>query len=252
MKLSVFRYLGSAILVAALCGPGALAQIPDKFTNLKILPETISKRELVGYMREFAGALGVRCSHCHVGQNVMTLEGFDWASDEKETKRVARAMMKLTREINEKLLPTTGRESLSEVRCITCHRGLSKPKTLDVVLREVVESDGVPAALERYRELRQEYYGRGVFDFSTRTLSTTAEWLARQQHDIDGALSFAKLNAELNPDEANIHYQLGQLHEAKGDKAQAIASYQRCLVLQPDNVWAKKAIEKLKGVETPD
>ena len=43
-------------------------------------------------MRNFASGLGVRCDHCHVGGNPDTLEGFDFASDAKEAKQVARAI----------------------------------------------------------------------------------------------------------------------------------------------------------------
>ena len=51
-------------------GGGAVsAQIPDEFTNLKLLPKDISKRELIGIMREFASGLGKRCNYCHPGGN---------------------------------------------------------------------------------------------------------------------------------------------------------------------------------------
>ena len=68
------------------------AQIPDEFTNLKVLPKDISKREMVSIMRSFAGALGVRCKHCHVGEDPNSLEGYDFASDDPEPKRVARPL----------------------------------------------------------------------------------------------------------------------------------------------------------------
>ena len=79
-------------------------------------------------MRGFTGALGVRCNHCHVGPGPATLEGFDFASDAKETKKVARVMIRMTQEINTRLLPQTGRSPLTEVRCMTCHRGVTKPE----------------------------------------------------------------------------------------------------------------------------
>ena len=47
-------------------GAPAQAQLPDKFTNLKVLPKDISKAELQSTMRGFAFALNVRCEHCHV------------------------------------------------------------------------------------------------------------------------------------------------------------------------------------------
>jgi len=118
--------LAAAVAVAA--ATPAPAQIPEKFTNLRVLPKDIPREELVRVMRGFTGALGVRCNHCHVGPGPATLEGFDFASDDKEAKRVARVMMRMTREINTRLLPQTGRSPLTEVRCMTCHRGVAKPE----------------------------------------------------------------------------------------------------------------------------
>ena len=115
----------AAILAAAAQAP---AQIPETFTNLQVLPKDIPRAELVGIMRGFTRALGVRCDHCHVGPGPATLEGFDFASDGKETKKVARVMMRMTQEINTRLLPQTGRSPLTEVRCMTCHRGVAKPE----------------------------------------------------------------------------------------------------------------------------
>ena len=78
--------------------PVAQAQIPEEFTNLKVLPEDISKGELVGIMRGMAGGLGVRCNHCHQGPD--NLQGMDFATDDKESKRTARAMMIMMNAIN--------------------------------------------------------------------------------------------------------------------------------------------------------
>lgn len=126
------RPFGLMLALLSLVAVPAAAQIPDEFTNLKIFPEDIGKRELISVMREFAGALGVRCNHCHKGPG--NLEGMDFATDDLEPKRVARAMMKVTQEINDKLLPTIGRESLLRVRCVTCHRGITRPEQLDDIL----------------------------------------------------------------------------------------------------------------------
>ena len=123
--------LGVALLWLGV-GP-ASAQIPDEFTNLTVLPKDIGKRQIVAIMRNFASSLGTRCHHCHVGEDPNSLKGSDFASDAKETKQVARAMMKMTSEINDRLMPTIGRESPLRVRCVTCHAGLDKPQMDRVV-----------------------------------------------------------------------------------------------------------------------
>ena len=68
------------------------AQIPDKFTNLKVLPKDISKQELQSTMRGFAFALGVRCEHCHVEKKAPE-HGLDFAADDKDAKKTARLML---------------------------------------------------------------------------------------------------------------------------------------------------------------
>ena len=50
------------LMTAPLC-----AQVPDEFTNLKVLDKDIGKQDLIGIMKGWAGGLGVRCNHCHVG-----------------------------------------------------------------------------------------------------------------------------------------------------------------------------------------
>ena len=93
----------------ALIGGRARAQFPETFENLKVLPKDISRQDLSGVMRGFASALGVRCVHCHVGQDNPGLKGVDFRSDEKETKRIARAMMKMAAAINADYIGAQGR-----------------------------------------------------------------------------------------------------------------------------------------------
>src|SRR5687767_14442237 len=107
-------------------------------------------------MRGFSTALGVRCNHCHVGENANTLEDFDFASDEKEPKRIARVMMAMVQEINKELIPKTKIAHPAEVRCFTCHRGLKRPESLDEALRATIEKEGVPAAQKQYHDLREQ------------------------------------------------------------------------------------------------
>jgi hypothetical protein len=67
--------------------------IPDAFVNLQVLPKDISKRELMGTMKQFAITFSVRCSHCHAVSDDLTQGSFD--SDEKDPKKKARELIKL-------------------------------------------------------------------------------------------------------------------------------------------------------------
>lgn len=102
-------------------------QIPDKFTNLQVLPKDISKDNLVDTMRLFSRSLGVRCDHCHE----LSEEHQDFASDKKEAKNAARTMMRMVHEINTNFMPKTeplpGEKSADKVNCWTCHRGAKEP-----------------------------------------------------------------------------------------------------------------------------
>lgn len=72
--------------------------IPDKFTNLQILPKEITKPQLIGVMKQFSITFGVRCSYCHTVSDDLTVGSFD--SDDKETKRKARDLMKTILDMN--------------------------------------------------------------------------------------------------------------------------------------------------------
>jgi photosynthetic reaction center cytochrome c subunit len=118
-----------ATVAAQQTPPGTGAQwTPPDPTNLKVLPKTISKRDLVLMMRGFTRGLGVRCPFCHVGKEGDDLSTFDFASDEKPEKKTARVMITLLADVNEKLA-TVGDKPAGEPRatCYTCHRGEKKP-----------------------------------------------------------------------------------------------------------------------------
>src|SRR5262245_64075021 len=76
---------------------------PDSLVNVRVIPRSTPVIEVIGTMRNFAGDLGVRCQFCHVGEEGLPLERFDFTSDEKRTKQVARQMMLMVQEINRRL-----------------------------------------------------------------------------------------------------------------------------------------------------
>ncbi len=138
MRLSI-ALIAAVLLMAAAVQPAASqapAQeqhhhhmpIPDKFTNLQVLPKDISKDQLVDIMRTFSHSLGVRCDFCHEFKD----EKPDFASDVKDEKNAARNMMKMVHTINTnympKLEPLPGEEKKQTgVNCWTCHRGEKEP-----------------------------------------------------------------------------------------------------------------------------
>ena len=83
----------AALLACALaCPRSAWAQPPaETYTNLKVLPKDIAPKDLRAMMNGFTRALGVRCIHCHVGQEGRPFRHEEFALDDKPTKTKARA-----------------------------------------------------------------------------------------------------------------------------------------------------------------
>ena len=108
----------------------APAQAPfavPPYKSLKVLPKNISRADLIATMRTFSQSLGVRCTHCHVGEEGKPLSTFDFASDKKANKAIARDMLRLVHRLNTKDLPAIGGLESPQVTCYTCHRGAKEP-----------------------------------------------------------------------------------------------------------------------------
>ena len=227
LLLMVLLMLGSAT--------SAGAQFPpDSLVSLKFFDKDIPVRELIGHMRGFSFALGVRCQYCHVGADDQPLSEFDFPSDEKRTKRTARVMLQMVATINDSHLPDVPdrRVPHTEVSCATCHRGLSRPRMLEDVLAESLEHDGLDAAVEQYRELRGEYYGTGSYDFSEFVLTSWALVLARSEQT-DEAIRILELNAEMYPESGTVRLMVGEVFRLVGDTAMAKVHYDRATELEP-------------------
>ena len=98
------------------------------YTNLKVFPQTITRDQLIANMKLFSQSLGVRCTFCHVGEDGKPLSTFDFASDAKPAKLVARKMLAMVHRINEQDFGVKDFKDV-KVTCYTCHRGSTKPLT---------------------------------------------------------------------------------------------------------------------------
>ena len=79
----------------------------------------------------FSRSLGVRCTFCHVGQEGAPLSTFDFASDARPHKDVARGMIRMVRRLNaEDLTTILGASDRQRVTCYTCHRGSAEPESV--------------------------------------------------------------------------------------------------------------------------
>ena len=222
-------------------------QPPPKPKNLKILPEDIDHDQLIAIMRGFSGALGVRCTQCHVGQD-SNPQSMDFASDDKDEKKTAREMLKMTEAINKDYVnKISGNESEMLVTCVTCHRGQKEPpRPLDTVLTETVAKEGVDAAIAKYKQLRSESLEAGLYDFRDVTLLSVARRL-RDEKKTDQSLAVAKSAADLFPNSANVAAALGMSLVDAGDRAGAKAQFDRALQIDATNGMAQQGLRRLNA-----
>jgi cytochrome c peroxidase len=124
---------GCAAFFTALASaqPSAAPQAPAAewhAKNLQVLPKDLSRDQPLPIMKSFSQGLGVRCTHCHVGEEGKPLSTFDFASDAKKEKVTARKMLVMVHRINEQDFGVKDFKDV-KVTCFTCHRGATKPLT---------------------------------------------------------------------------------------------------------------------------
>lgn len=168
---------------------------PDTLKNLQLLPKGIAVQDLVPIMAGFTRALGVRCSHCHVGEEGAPLATYDFASDDKKLKLKARVMLRMVRDINDRHLTTLIDRNDPPVRveCLTCHRGTRVPRKIQDEMRIAYEAGGLSELVTRYRALREQFYGRATYDFGSVPLAEVGDEITQR-----GALADAEAVHELN------------------------------------------------------
>jgi hypothetical protein len=214
---------------------------PDSLINTKVIPHATPVIEVIGMMRNFSGDLGVRCQFCHVGQEGQPLSQFDFASDDKRTKRVARQMMLMVQEVNRRLdtLPArpAGTTAL-RVTCETCHHGLSRPQPLALALVDIGMTSGADSTVRAYQALRNRYYGRAAYDFGETSLNTAAFRLARAGK-YEEALALLKTNETYFPTSAPLSISRGNVLLMRADTAGAESSFREAIRRDPNNEEAK-------------
>ena len=148
---------------------GPTVEQADK--NIKVL-NGMPESQLIPTMKFITVSLGVACTYCHVMKDGQ----MDAAADDKETKRIARGMMKMVMQAN-----ATTFHGAPQISCYTCHRGQAIPQgapsfpvalklmpppgappppspsatpplpTTDEVLNKYTNAIGGPAAIEKIK-----------------------------------------------------------------------------------------------------
>jgi hypothetical protein len=221
---------------------------PDSLINTKVFPHSTPVMQVVGAMRNITGALGVRCQFCHVGEEGMPLERFDFAKDEKRTKLVARQMMLMVQEINRRLdtLPEHGHHEgpTLQVTCATCHRGVTRPMPLATLIVETDTAASADSAVRAYRALRERYYGRDAYDFGEPSLNIAAFRVARAGR-FDDAFALLRLNEELFPGSSGMYVFRGNIYLMRGDTTAAAAAFREAVRRDSTNQEAKGRLQAI-------
>lgn len=245
MTVRCVRWLALPLFIA-FAAP-AEGQIPQKFENLQILPKDIARDSLITVMRGFALSLGVRCQYCHV-ENPGAAPGslnLNFASDERTTKQKARFMLRMVDSLNRFVLPRVPdrHEPTVTVGCVTCHRGVSTPMTIETVLLQTVDRAGADSAVARYRALRADM-ANGSWDFTELPVSEAARTLGLQGN-YDAALRLLAMNQEFYPNSVNIDFQIAELLITKGERDAGIARLRAVLTKNPNNQRARARLQQL-------
>ncbi len=216
----------------------AAQQPPAPLKNLQVFPKDTPRERVLAAMQSFTQALGVNCNYCHVQ---------DRAADELRTKAVARQMMTLARDINQKVPQAVSKpaDQATPVSCTTCHRGVPIPKALSDLLLDTEKDKGVDAAVAQYWDLRKQFYGRAAYDFGDASLVAVAQRLTTDKPD--EALKFLEINAQFFPGSSRTFQAMSAAHLKKGDKAEAIKDLEKAAALDPQNPGLKRQLDQLKG-----
>lgn len=229
----------SSLLLASLClcflslgiHSESFAQFswPEEPENVTVLPDSITGERLGAVMRSWTSALGVRCSHCHVGQG--PLSEYDFASDDKPAKEKTRIMMRMTQAINSEYVAEFASleetpEQRVRVTCLTCHRNVAKPELLESVLFTTFEENGVEEVITHYDELREAYYGGFSYDFREGVLTRLGDQL-KEAGQLEAGLAVLEKEINLHSEFPDVYRVQGAIYEEMGNKEEAIASYEK-------------------------
>ncbi len=238
--------------------PGAQAATPVKPTappppkNLKVLPKDWTRGQVVDVMKTWTGDLGVRCQYCHVGQEGQPFSEWDFASDEKDTKKRARDMVQMLEEVNHRLsaMPSIhGAATPPLATCGTCHHGVSRPRKIEDVFEETRAASGMPAAIAQYKEMRAAALANGNYDFSARPLTRQAR-RQLQAKDSAGARQVLDMAIELGLDSISVRLTLVDIALADGDQAGALAQLDKAMALaasDDEKAYVKERRAEVEG-----
>lgn len=117
-------------------------------------------------------------------------------------------------------------------------------KSIADTLGATVSSSGIDQALKQYRDLKAT--APAAYNFAEVELNTLGYELLRTKRFAE-AIAVFQFNVEAYPQSGNAYDSLAEAYLDEGNKAQAIANYQKSLELNPRNTNAERMLEKLRA-----
>ena len=103
---------------------------------------------------------------------------------------------------------------------------------------------GIDAAVKQYETLKK--LRPDVYNFGLGQLNALGRYLLRNGHTKD-AIRILLLNAAAYPSSANTLDALADAYEKDGNRALAVANYEKALQLDPKQAHAAEALKRLKN-----
>jgi uncharacterized membrane protein len=116
-------------------------------------------------------------------------------------------------------------------------------KSIAETLSATIQSGGIDRAVQEYHDLKSAQVS--VYNFNEEQLNALGYRLIRAEKFSEGIRIF-QLNVENFPRSSNAYDSLAEGYLRAGDKAQAIANYERALEWNPKNLNSKVMLQKLR------
>jgi tetratricopeptide (TPR) repeat protein len=116
-------------------------------------------------------------------------------------------------------------------------------KSIAETLSATIQSGGIDRAVQEYHDLKSAQVS--VYNFNEEQLTALGYRLIRAEKFSEGIRIF-QLNVENFPRSSNAYDSLAEGYLRAGDKAQAIANYERALEWNPKNLNSKVMLQKLR------
>ena len=111
-------------------------------------------------------------------------------------------------------------------------------------LSTTISSNGVDAAVKQYHDLKAAHFAN--YNFDEGELNSLGYRLVRRKKFAE-AIRIFQLNIEAYPQSSNAYDSLAEGYMDEGDKALAIANYQKAIQLNPKNGSSISMLRKLKA-----